>query len=76
MTAKIYFLYAGWHTHYHVRVESSICCFPRGLSGSLHSSKTWGRFTLIEKNLDYSEANMLRNIYFLDVLIISSSFAL
>ena len=56
MTAKIYFLYAGWHTHYHVRVESSICCFPGGLSGSLHSSKTWGRLTLIENNLDYSDS--------------------
>ena len=56
MTAKIYFLYAGWHTHYHVRVESSICCFPGGLSGSSHSSKTWGRLTLIEKNLDYSDS--------------------
>ena len=54
MTAKIYYLYAG--THYHVRVESSICCFPEGLSGSLHSSKTWGRLTLIEKNLDYSDS--------------------
>ena len=27
-----------------------------GLSGSLHSSKTWGRLTLIEKNLDYSDS--------------------
>ena len=56
MTAKIYSLYAGWHTHNHMRVESSSCCFPMGLSGSLHSSKTWGRFTLIEKNLDYSDS--------------------
>ena len=56
MTAKIYSLYAGWHTHNHMRVESSSCCFPRGLSGSLHSIKMWGRFTLIEKNLDYSDS--------------------
>ena len=56
MTAKIYFRYAVLHTHNHVRVESSSCCFPRGLSDSLHSSKTWGRLTLIEKNLDYSDS--------------------
>ena len=63
MTAKIYFLYAGCHTHNHVRVESSSCCFPGWLSGSLHSSKTWGRLTLIEKNLYYSDSFQYQDFF-------------
>ena len=47
MTARFFF-YAGWHSHslqfhgartYHVRVESSSRCFPRGLMNFVHPRK-------------------------------------